>query len=79
MNAFTKEELEEFLDAIEWKLGEGQADKLTFLLQDRLKSMIENYCEHEKYNQDCYCGQLASDGTIIVECGYPPHRRNWIS
>ena len=43
MNDFTKDELEELLDAIGWKLGEGQADKLTFPLEAKLKAMIENY------------------------------------
>lgn len=43
MNNFTKDELEELLDAIGWKLGEGQADRLTFPLEVRLKIMIDNY------------------------------------
>lgn len=43
MNDFTKDELEELLDAIGWKLGEGQADRLTFPLEVRLKIMIDNY------------------------------------
>lgn len=43
MNVFTKDELEELLDGLEWKLGEGQSDELTIPLRDKLKSMIESY------------------------------------
>lgn len=45
MNDFTKEELEELLDAIGWKDGEGQATELTLFLEEKLNSMIDNYCE----------------------------------
>jgi hypothetical protein len=61
MNDFTKLELEELLDCIGWKLGEGQADKLTFPLEAKLKAMIENYCKHEDVVMDC-------DGGISLEC-----------
>lgn len=67
MNEFTKEELEELLDGIGWKLGEGQADKLTLPLEGKLKLMIDNYCEHKVFEGaitafKCMgCGILCND------------------
>lgn len=48
MNDCTKEELEELLDGIEWKLGEGQANELTIPLREKLQYMIDNYCDQKK-------------------------------
>ncbi len=46
MNYFTKEELKELLDCIHWKINEGQEEKLTSIVDKKIQSMIENYCEH---------------------------------
>jgi hypothetical protein len=69
MNDFTKEELKELLDAIRWKLGEGQADSLTFPLEAKLKSMIDNYCEHElvRIDYDCNPDRCVTCQEIVGE------------
>lgn len=77
MNDFTKEELEELLDAIGWKLGEGQADKLTFPLEARLKALIENYCEQTNKNNPMYkcirCESKVIDAWFEIKYGL----HNW--
>ena len=47
MNDFTKEELKELHDCIHWKINEGQEEKLTTLVDKKIQSMIDNYCEHK--------------------------------
>jgi hypothetical protein len=46
MNEFTKEELEWLLDDIEASLKYEDED-LPFKIRDKIRSMIENYCEHQ--------------------------------
>ncbi len=60
MNEFTKDELEKIYFHMEFEPIE---------LMNKIKNMIDNYCD-KKYNPDCYCGQIANDGSIITKCGY---------
>jgi hypothetical protein len=54
MNDFTKEELMIFIYYEEQANGQSP-------LYDKIKSMIENYCEHESYRKDewmiCICNK----------------------
>ncbi len=75
MNDFTKEELtcifNHLRDAREW------SDDLisSWPLLNKIQAMIDACCERAPFNPDCYCGQVAADGAIIAECGYPPHKK----
>lgn len=67
MNEFTKEELQEIVDMANDINNGSQAHglELHFELRDKIQSMIDNYCEHEKVvpNYDCKtqcdkCGRI---------------------
>lgn len=63
MNDFTKEELNELLDCIGWKLGEGHRNpNITFSLEKKIQSMIDNYCEHKNIAPEYSC-------IMCYECG----------
>lgn len=47
MNDFTKEELEELMNGLDWIIDRGQQAEITFMTRIKIQSMIENYCEHE--------------------------------
>lgn len=47
MMDFTKEELEELLDCIHWKINEGQEEKLTTIVDEKIQSMIDSHSEQE--------------------------------
>lgn len=73
MNDLTKEELIEIEDLVQWSiLDYGQQSAKTIVmylpLLDKIKSLIDNFCEHEYYLQGagagCYaqchkCGDIA--------------------
>lgn len=47
MNDFTKEEL----NWLRWEIEEGlkyETDNMPFKLRDKIQSMIDDYCEHNK-------------------------------
>ncbi len=67
MNDLTKEELE--IIGLNLCLNPK-----TYPIINKIQAMIQNYCEPEACNPDCYCGQMSTDGKAITECGYPPHR-----
>jgi len=46
MNDFTKEELRHLADAILYCPLESRREKL-LLIREKIKSMIDNYCEHD--------------------------------
>jgi hypothetical protein len=46
MNDFTREELMNLSDAILYCRLESRREKL-LLIRDKIKSMIDNYCEHD--------------------------------
>ena len=54
MNDFTKEEWEEILNGVGWleEVG-GWSEELDALMK-KIRSMIDNYCEHEWVNAT-YC------------------------
>lgn len=47
MNDFTKEELKELANGLSWIIDRGQQYDITYHAFVKLKSMIDNYCEHE--------------------------------
>ena len=47
MNEFTKEELTYIIDAIDNDIVCFDEPDIAYFVRDKLKSMIENYCEHE--------------------------------
>lgn len=47
MNDFTKEELEKIINSFDWIEGETSWD-WEHPLRNKIQSMIDNYCEHEK-------------------------------
>lgn len=75
MNDFTKEELIEIVDYLNWEPDSVGFSDFRKHIYKKIQSMIDNYCEPKNYNPDCYCGQVAYDKSIITDCGYPPHRK----
>jgi hypothetical protein len=64
MNAFTKEELKELMYGL-WCRAKIDGKIINKSLYEKLKSMIDNYCEHEKVvpnwgpNTQCdKCGEI---------------------
>ena len=55
MNDFTKEELEKLRDGLNYAVGNpyGFTADSIYPLYDKIKSLIENYCEHES-DEHCY-------------------------
>ena len=47
MNEFTKEELEWLLEEIGLSIQDYCQPDMAYVIRDKLKSMIDNYCEHE--------------------------------
>lgn len=77
MNNFTKEDLETFHCGIGWIIDQGAYHELEPLieLRNRLKSMIDNYCEREcdhRSNGNYYKhdGSYSSYPTDIYRCKY---------
>lgn len=57
MNDFTKEELEKLRDGLNYAVGNpyGFTADSIYPLYDKIKSLIENYCEHENVWGCCTC------------------------
>ena len=63
MNEFTKDELEEIVDMMHYarKQGVETTHNLSYQVELKAKSMIDNYCEHSESIMDC-------DGGITLVC-----------
>ncbi len=58
MNDFTKEELYDLKYAIE-KFSQPGKDFLGFYkLRNKIQTMIDNYCDHEKIKETACCGMV---------------------
>jgi hypothetical protein len=64
MNDFTKEELIWLYEDIGYGLEEHQQPDIAYRIYEKLKSMIDNYCDHEYFisggkNNVCHkCGKI---------------------
>jgi hypothetical protein len=70
MNDFTKEELEELIQGITWWL-DGDACDFNEKLIEKIQSMIENYCEHDRKHYDIKIYEhdnKKSDSTVKIIC-----------
>ncbi len=47
MNDFTKEELQYLFESVENNCEEYREPDIAYVLKDKLKDMVANYCEHE--------------------------------
>lgn len=52
MNDFTKHELEYLFEAIDSDIECFNEPEIAYSARDKLQSMIDNYCEHEKMEFD---------------------------
>lgn len=66
MNEFTKEELEDIYNCV-WIYDDLHDDSTHEYLLKKLKSMIDNYCEHEPANE-CIALPIGKY-TKCVKCG----------
>ena len=51
MNDFTKDELEELKRCTNWVINckDTHYTSVTYILPEKIQSLIDNYCEHEYY------------------------------
>ena len=65
MNDFTKEELNQLLEAfVYWHEG------IETRLFDKLRAMIDNYCSHESMNDIKNCVDCGISEFRCTKCGY---------
>jgi hypothetical protein len=63
MNYLTKEELEIILEGVQWRDNHVHSNERPEKLTCKIKSMIDNYCEHANTGQDYSCNRC-------WDCGY---------
>lgn len=66
MNDFTKEELVNLLSALCELLNEITQPPCIHELMDKIKSMIDSYCEHECTYDSSACAQICRDCEKIL-------------
>ena len=68
MNNFTKEELEWLYDEIDGVIEQFEyEDERSYSCRDKLKSMIDNYCEHRLYQHiNEFIGFCQECGALMV-------------
>lgn len=68
MNDFTKAELQELKRCLSWVINckDTHYTDITYFLEPKLQSMIDDYCEHEWTYDSSACAQVCRDCERIV-------------